>query len=75
MSAFGVVGLALNLRVYDFVSKEIRAAKDLEFETFYLKSILLNKGIRAWMTAQDQPHENLIFLEETLPRGKGSLLL
>ncbi|XBH84897.1 hypothetical protein VPH35_072957 [Triticum aestivum] len=44
MSAIGVVGLALNLRAYDF-------------------------GIRAWMAAQDQPHENLIFPVEVLPRG------
>jgi hypothetical protein len=28
MSALGVVGLALNLRAYDFVSQEIRAAED-----------------------------------------------
>ncbi|PNX72468.1 photosystem II protein D2, partial [Trifolium pratense] len=26
-------------------------------------------SIRAWMAAQDQPHENLIFPEEVLPRG------
>ncbi|KAI3666546.1 hypothetical protein L1987_88594 [Smallanthus sonchifolius] len=63
------VGLALNLRAYDFVSQEIRAAEDPEFETFYTKNILLNEGIRAWMAAQDQPHENLIFPEEVLPRG------
>uniref|UniRef100_A0A452XET6 Uncharacterized protein n=1 Tax=Aegilops tauschii subsp. strangulata TaxID=200361 RepID=A0A452XET6_AEGTS len=31
MSAIGVVGLALNLRAYDFVSQEIRAAKDPAF--------------------------------------------
>ncbi|PHT94644.1 Photosystem II D2 protein [Capsicum annuum] len=37
MSALGVVGLALNLRAYDFVSQEIHAAKDPEFETFYTK--------------------------------------
>ncbi|MCD7462141.1 hypothetical protein HAX54_047853 [Datura stramonium] len=43
---------------------EIRAAEDPEFETFYTKNILLNEGIRAWMAAQDQPHENLIFPEE-----------
>ncbi|KAL5645769.1 hypothetical protein ACJX0J_004105 [Zea mays] len=61
MSAIGVVGLALNLRAYDFVSQEIRAAEDPEFETFYTKNILLNEGIRAWMAAQDQPHENLIY--------------
>ncbi|RLN42087.1 photosystem II D2 protein [Panicum miliaceum] len=69
MSAIGVVGLALNLRAYDFVSQEIRAAEDPEFETFYTKNILLNEGIRAWMAAQDQPHENLIFPEEVLPCG------
>ena len=64
MSALGVVGLALNLRAYDFVSQEIRAAEDPEFETFYTKNILLNEGIRAWMAAQDQPHEQLVFPEE-----------
>jgi photosystem II P680 reaction center D2 protein len=67
MSALGVVGLALNLRAYDFVSQEIRAAEDPEFETFYTKSII--KRIRAWMAAQDQPHERLVFPEEVLPRG------
>lgn len=64
MSALGVVGLALNLRAYDFVSQEIRAAEDPEFETFYTKNQLLNEGIRAWMAAQDQPHETLVFPEE-----------
>ncbi|TXG60138.1 hypothetical protein EZV62_014711 [Acer yangbiense] len=66
MSALGVVSLALNLRAYDFVSQEISAAEDLEFKIFYTKNILLNEGIRAWMAAQDQPHENLIFPEENL---------
>ncbi|RZC68913.1 hypothetical protein C5167_032126 [Papaver somniferum] len=70
MSALGVVGLALNLRAYDFVSQEIRAAEDPEFETFYIKNILLNEGIRAWMAAQDQPHENLIFPEELVVTKK-----
>ncbi|KAL2926037.1 Photosystem II D2 protein [Bienertia sinuspersici] len=46
MSALGVVGLALNLRAYDFVSQEIRAAEDPEFETFYTKNILLNEAGR-----------------------------
>jgi photosystem II P680 reaction center D2 protein len=68
-SAIGVVGLALNLRAYDFVSQELRAAEDPEFETFYTKNILLNEGIRSWMAAQDQPHENFVFPEEVLPRG------
>ena len=36
---------------------------------FYTKNILLNEGIRAWMAAQDQPHEKLVFPEEVLPRG------
>ncbi|KAL2223687.1 UNVERIFIED_CONTAM: Photosystem II D2 protein [Sesamum indicum] len=45
MSALGVVGLALNLRAYDFVSQEIRAAEDPEFETFYTKNILLNEAV------------------------------
>jgi photosystem II P680 reaction center D2 protein len=54
---------------YDFVSQELRAAEDPEFETFYTKNNLLNEGIRAWMAAQDQPHENFIFPEEVLPRG------
>ncbi|EYU43818.1 hypothetical protein MIMGU_mgv1a021734mg [Erythranthe guttata] len=66
MSALGVVDSALNLRAYDFVSQEIRAMEDPEFETFYTKNILLNEGIRAWMVAQDEPHENLIFHEEVL---------
>ncbi|KAI9105085.1 hypothetical protein K1719_022801 [Acacia pycnantha] len=69
MSALGVVGLALNLRAYEFVSQEIRAAEDPEFENFYTQKILLNEGIRAWMAAQDQPHESLIFPEEVLPCG------
>jgi photosystem II P680 reaction center D2 protein len=68
MSALGVVGLALNLRAYDFVSQEIRAAEDPEFETFYTKKSII-EGIRAWMAAQDQPHERLVFPEEVLPRG------
>ena len=57
------------LRAYDFVSQELRAAEDPEFETFYTKNILLNEGIRSWMAAQDQPHENFVFPEEVLPRG------
>ena len=69
MSALGVVGLALNLCAYDFVSKKIRAVKYLEFEMFYTKNILSNEGIRASMVAQDQPYENLIFPGEVLPRG------
>ena len=43
-SSIGIVGLALNLRAYDFISQEIKAAEDPEFETFYTKNILLNEG-------------------------------
>jgi len=68
-SSIGIIGLALNLRAYDFVSQELRAAEDPEFETFYTKNILLNEGLRAWMAPADQPHENFIFPEEVLPRG------
>jgi hypothetical protein len=55
MSSIGIVGLALNLRAYDFVSQELRAAEDPEFETFYTKNILLNEGIRAWMAPTTNP--------------------
>ena len=68
-SAIGIIGLAFNLRAYDFVSQEIRAAQDAEFETFYTKNILLNEGMRAWMATTDQPHERLVIPEEVLPRG------
>jgi len=37
VSVIGVVGLALNLRAYDFVSQKIRVAEDSEFETLYTK--------------------------------------
>ena len=67
--SIGVLGLAFNLRAYDFTSQELKAAKDPEFETFYTKNILLNEGIRLWMAVQDQPHENPQLPEEVLPRG------
>ena len=53
----GVVGLGLNLRAYDFVSQEIRAAEDPEFETFYTKNILLTEGIRLGCTDRPTPRE------------------
>jgi photosystem II P680 reaction center D2 protein len=68
-SSLGLIGLAFNLRAYDFISQELKAAEDPEFETFYTKNILLNEGIRSWMAVQDQPHENYQFPEEVLPRG------
>ena len=36
-SSLGIVGLAFNLRAYDFISQELKAAEDPEFETFTLK--------------------------------------
>jgi len=68
-SSIGIIGLAFNLRAYDFISQELKAAEDPEFETFYTKNILLNEGIRLWMSVQDQPHENFQIPEEVLPRG------
>lgn len=56
-SSIGIIGLAFNLRAYDFISQELKAAEDPEFETFYTKNILLNEGIRLWMAVQDQAHE------------------
>ena len=38
-SSIGIIGLALNLRAYDFVSQEIRAAEDPEFETFSPRTV------------------------------------
>lgn len=68
-SSIGIISLALNLRSYDFLSQELKASEDPEFETFYTKNILLNEGIRLWMSVQDQPHENFQFPEEVLSRG------
>lgn len=68
-SSVGLLGLAFNLRAYDFISQELQAAADPEFETFYTKNALLNEGIRLWMASQDQPHEHFSFPEEVLPRG------
>ena len=69
-SSIGIIGLALNLRAYDpFVSQEIRAAEDPEFETFYTKNILLNEGLRAWLAPVDQPHESFVFPEGSYTRG------
>ena len=48
-SSIGIIGLALNLRAYDFVSQEIRAAEDPEFETFYTKNILMNEGLHKFI--------------------------
>ena len=64
MDIFSIIGLAFNLRAYDFISQELKAAEDLEFEAFYTKYILLNEGIRRWMAIQDQAHENYQFSEE-----------
>jgi photosystem II P680 reaction center D2 protein len=36
-ASIGIIGLAFNLRAYDFVSQEIRAAEDPEFESILHK--------------------------------------
>jgi photosystem II P680 reaction center D2 protein len=70
MASIGIVGVALNLRAYEFVSQEIRAAQDPEFETLYTANILINEGIRAWMGPYDQAYDQTLkFPEEVLPRG------
>ena len=69
VSSLGILGLAFNLRAYDFVSQELKATEDLDFETFYTKNILLNERIPPWMAVQDQSHENFQFPEEVLPKG------
>ncbi|KAK4434431.1 Photosystem II D2 protein [Sesamum alatum] len=61
-------------RFWSQIFGEIHAAEDPEFETFYTKNILVNEGIRAWMAAQDQHHENLIFPEEVSTTWKCSLM-
>ena len=45
-SLLGILGLAFNLRAYDFVSQELKAAEDPEFKTFYTKNKPLNYEIR-----------------------------
>ena len=69
MASIGIIGLGLNLRAYEFVSQEIRAAEDPEYETFTTKNILLNEGMRVWMAEIDQPQMNLNLPEEIFPRG------
>ena len=52
-SSLGILGLVFNLRAYDFVSQELKATEDPEFETFYTKNILLNEKIHLWMAIHD----------------------
>jgi photosystem II P680 reaction center D2 protein len=69
ISAISVVGLALNhVHMTSFPRKSVQWMI-LNLRLSVPKNILLNEGIRAWMSAHDQPHENLIFPEEVLPRG------
>ena len=37
-SSIGIIGLAVNLRAYDLISQELKAAEDPEFETSYTKT-------------------------------------
>ena len=62
-SSIGIVGLALNLRAYDFVSGDKssrRQVRDFHTKTFFLMRY------ENWMSSVDQPHENFVF--EVLPR-------
>ncbi|MBA0743417.1 hypothetical protein Gogos_006098 [Gossypium gossypioides] len=64
MSALGVVGLALNLRAYDFVYQEIREAEDPRFWGLPLsRRVKLKKG------NQLSPPTNLTFYFEFLIFG------
>ncbi|OAY75849.1 Photosystem II D2 protein, partial [Ananas comosus] len=72
MSAIGVVGLALNLRAYDFVSQEIRAGEDLEFEALGCtiretrRSTTSNMQHGFWQCNGVDPHvdpNELVFLQ------------
>ena len=58
MYSLGILGLAFNLWAYDFVSQELKAAEDLEFENFYIKNRFLNYKIRLWVSINYQPNEN-----------------
>ncbi|XP_062199380.1 protein ENDOSPERM DEFECTIVE 1-like isoform X2 [Phragmites australis] len=48
---------------------EKRAEVDRMKREQRLSFVVSAQGIHAWMAAHDQPHENLIFPEEVLPRG------
>ncbi len=60
-SAIGIVGLAFNLRAYDFVSQERRAAEDAEIAVGAKDKAKLLEGLRSWMASADQPRERLTF--------------
>ena len=69
-SSIGIIGLALNLRAYDFVSQEIRAAEDPEFETSFTQEHLLNEGLTSMVRHLLINHmSSFVFPEEVLPRG------
>ena len=69
VSSLGILGLVFNLGAYDFVSQELKATEDPEFEIFYTKNILLKEEIRLWMSVHDQLHKNFKFPEEVLPKS------
>jgi len=51
-----VVGLALNLRAYDFVSQELGQRKTQSLKRSTPRIFLLNEGIRAWMAPDQAIH-------------------
>ncbi|KAI5639243.1 hypothetical protein M9H77_00568 [Catharanthus roseus] len=60
---------ANRFRAFNPLKKLIQWSPLTAFVTGLWMSALGVVGIRAWMAAQDQPHENLLFPEEVLPRG------
>jgi hypothetical protein len=49
MSFVDIVDITLTLRVYDFVSQELRAAEDSEFKISYTKNIfIITKVDEVW---------------------------
>ena len=59
-SAIGVVGLALNLRAYDFVSQEVRAAEDPEFSRAVRKDLSGSSAIHRLHTKPQTEWQSMI---------------
>ena len=68
-ASLGILGLAFNLRAYDFVSQGLEGYRRSRVRNFYTKNIDLNEEIRLWMAVHDPPHEIFQFPEEVLPKS------
>ncbi|BBN02561.1 hypothetical protein Mp_2g16280 [Marchantia polymorpha subsp. ruderalis] len=51
-----MISFPINLRAYDLVSQEIRAAADPKLRTLCTKNMWINKGIKASMAASRKLH-------------------